>query len=216
MRAQNRPIQPQLVDLYKAYLRSTDFLLTHPNYNNWNYAIMLPGIKGAEFFSLAELQLSAAILKAKGASFVSYDLETAYSPPVDSSDPTASMRQASQIAHQNGLKLIAAPSKSLTDKYYSSFAPLADIYILQAQAYQSNSSQYKGYVDSIIPKLRTAHAGMPVITELSTARGDLQSMKQSFSSVADMVDGVTTWYSNTPQALAQLTQFLAWFHQNYR
>jgi hypothetical protein len=216
MRSQNHPIQPQLVNLFKPYLRSTDYLFTHPNYNNWNYAIMLPGIKGAEFFSLAEIRANAAILKAKGAAFISYDLEASYSPISDSSDPIGSMRQASQILHQNGLKLIATPSHRLTDKYYSSFAPLADIYILQAQPYQSNSSKYKSYVDNIVPKLRAAHPGMPIITELSTARGDLQSMKQGFSSVSNIVDGVASWYANTADSLVQLHQFLEWFQQNYR
>ncbi len=216
MRAQNRPIQPQLVDLYKPYLKYTDYLLTHPDYSNWNYAIMLPGIKGAEFFSLAEIRANAATLKAKGAGVISYDLEASYSPISDSSDPVASMSQASHIAHQNSLKFIAAPSHRLTDKYYSSFAPDADIYILQAQPYQSNSSQYKSYVESIVPKLRASHPGMQIITELSTARGDLQSMQLGFSSVAKIVDGVASWYANTPDSLAQLNQFLEWFQQNYR
>jgi hypothetical protein len=216
MRSQNRPIQPHLVDLFQPFLRSTDYLITHPDYVNWNFAMMLPGVKGVEFFSLAQIQANAAILKAKGATFISYDLETSYSPANETSDPVASMRQASVIAHENGLKLIAAPSHLLTDKYYSAFARVADVYILQAQAYQSNSSQYKSYVDSIVPKLRASHSGMPVITELSTARGDLKNMEQSFSSVASIVDGVTSWYANRPDALAQLNQFLGWFEMNYR
>jgi hypothetical protein len=217
MRSQPAAIQTQLVDLYKPYLKSTDYLLTHPNDNNWNYALELPAEnKGVEYFSLAEIQANAQLLKAKGANFVSYDLEDPYTPASELVNPVNSMQMASQILHQNGLKLAAAPSHKLTDTYYASFAPLVDIYILQSQAFQSDSSQYKSYVNSIVPKLRAAHPGMPIIAELSTARGNLQNMMESFSSVANIVDGVTSWYANRPDALAQLNQFLSWFQQNYK
>jgi hypothetical protein len=208
--------QPELVNLYKPYIRSTDYVKMKPNTNNLNYAFQLVGMKGVEYFSLSEIKNNVATLKSKGINFISYDLEKSYSPSSDMADPVSSMRQASNVVHNFGLKFVAAPSHILTDKYYSKFAPLADVYDLQAQAFQPNPSSYQNYVDGIVPKLKTAHPGMPVITELSTNKGDLQNMKRAFSLVAGRVNGVVIWYSNTSEDINQISKFLAWFQQNYR
>jgi hypothetical protein len=216
MRSQNVHVQPQLVNLYKPYVRSADYVMTHPNAKNLGYAFQLQGIKGVEYFSLSDIRANIASLKSNGVNFISYDLEETYSAPGDLIDPVNSMKQASNIVHQSGLKLIATPSHKLTDKFAPNFAAVADLYILQAQAYQSNSSSYQVYVNNMTSKLKAAHLGMPVIAELSTARGDLASMKKSFSLVANVVDGVTSWYANTPDGLNQLNAFLSWFQQNYR
>jgi hypothetical protein len=208
--------QPELVNLYKPHVKYSDYVMTHPNAKNLGYAFQLTGIKGVEYFSLSDIRANAALLKSKGVDFISYDIEQEYSSPDDLIDPVNSMHQASDVVHQNGLKLIAAPSHKLTDIFGSNFAPFADMYILQAQAYQSNSSAYQVYVNNMTSKLKAAHLGMPVIAELSTARGNLASMEKSFSLVANTVDGMTSWYANTPDGLNQLNAFLSWFQQNYR
>lgn len=40
-------------------------------------------------------------------------------------------------------------------------------------------------------------------------------MKESFSQVADIVDGVSCWYSNDAIGLNMLRDFVQWFKQNY-
>jgi hypothetical protein len=132
MRA-NYPDQNQSVSLYIPYIRSSDYLMTKPNDKNWNYALQLDTQKGVEYFGLDDIKNNAARIKQNGAYFVAYDLEKQYSPTANMVDPVSSMKQASQAAHQNGLKLLAIPSHKLTDLYYASFAPVADIYGLQAQ-----------------------------------------------------------------------------------
>ena len=208
--------QPQLVNLYKPYIKSTDYVMMKPNINNRQYAFQLVGMKGVEYFSLSEIKNNVAALKSKGINFVSYDLEKSYSPSSDMADPVSSMRQAANTVHNYGLKFIAGSSHLLTDKYYSNFAPLADVYILQTEAFQPNPSSFQNYVNGILPKLKTAHPGMPVIIELSTNKGDLQNMERAFSLVAGTVNGVIIWYSNTSTDINQVSKFLAWFQQNYR
>jgi hypothetical protein len=215
MRANYRD-QNQLVGLYESYIRSTDYVMTHPNDDNWNYANELPGMKGTEFFSLDEIRDKAADLKEKGATFISYDLESTYSPSDDIANPTESVAEASKVVHQNGLQFIVAPSRSLTDRYYSSIAPFADIYILQAQAFTSDPTKFKSYVQGIVPKINAVNPGMPIIVEVSTARGTLAEMMRCFSAVSGIVDGVTIWYGNTPEDLRQVNEFLRWFDENYK
>jgi hypothetical protein len=212
----NYPDQNQLVSLYKPYLHSSDYVMTKPNYRNWDYALKLNGMKGVDYFSLADINTNAEKIKQKGGTFIGYDLEKQYSAPSDMANPKDAMTQASKTAHKYGLKLLAIPSHKLTDIYYATFAPLADIYGLQAQAYQPDPTQYKAYVSGIVPKLKSAHPGMPVITEVSTNQGTVSNMKKAFSSVADIVDGVTIWYSNTPADLSKVDQFLRWFDSTYR
>jgi hypothetical protein len=51
---------------------------------------------------------------------------------------------------------------------------------------------------------------------MSTDRGSVDSMKDSFSSVANTVDGVTSWYSGDKNALDKLENFVKWFSDNYK
>jgi hypothetical protein len=214
MRSIFETAQDDLVDIYQPYLNPTDYIMTKPDYTNWKFVEQLPSMKGVDYFSLQEIRDNAPILKKMGAKFIAYDLEASYSPQSDLADPVMSMKQASEIAHDNGLKLLAIPSHKLTDVYYNSFAPLADIYGLQAQVYQPNTSEYKTYVQGIVPKLKAAHPGMPIITEISTNQGSANNMKLAFSMVDDIVDGVTIWYKE--EGITKLNNFLEWFDQNYR
>jgi hypothetical protein len=214
MRSVFETAQDELVDLYHPYLKPTDYIMTKPDYTNWKFIEQLPSMKGVDYFSLQEIRDNAPILKKMGATFIAYDLEASYSPESDMVDPVTSMKQASEIARSNGLKLLAIPSHKLTDIYYSSFAPLVDIYGLQAQQYQPNTTEYRTYVEGIVPKLRAAHPGMPIITEISTNQGTANNMKLAFAMVDDVVDGVTIWYKE--EGMTKLDNFLEWFHQNYR
>jgi hypothetical protein len=56
---------------------------------------------------------------------------------------------------------------------------------------------------------------MPVIAETSTNKGTLAQLEQDFSSVADVVDGSTTWYASNSQGYTELSQYVTWFVNHY-
>jgi hypothetical protein len=114
------------------------------------------------------------------------------------------------------MKFMVAPSRSLALKYASQFARVADMFNPQGQGLQSTPSQYADYYKKITSQIRSANGNIKIIAELSTARGNLASMERSFSLVANVVDGMTSWYTNTSDGLKQLDAFLSWFDQNYR
>jgi hypothetical protein len=205
--------QTELSNLYRPYLTESDYVFAKPDDRNFKHILDLPGKKGVEYFSLDEIKKNTALLKTKGATFISYDLERAYSPSNDMADPINSITAASKIVHQNGMEFVIAPGPRLTDRYGSSFAPYAEIYIIQAMMYQRNPIEYESYVTNITNVLKEANPSIKVITELSTFRGSLQNMQQSFSSVADIVDGVALWYGFKPDHLIEIKEFLNWLRE---
>jgi hypothetical protein len=206
--------QDTLLSIYRPVTDLGDFVLTKPSDANINFALQLKsaaGNMGVEYFSLAAIKGNAAEDKSEGVTFISYDLEKGLSPPSDLINPVSSMQEAASVTHQNGLAFMADPSRSLTDEFLSSFAKVSDLYNLQAQAFESNPSQYSTYVHNTIPKLKNAHPGMPVSVETSTSTGTVSQMEQCFSLVADEADGSYTFYTNTNAGFTALKEYLTWF-----
>ena len=127
-------------------------------------------------------------------------------------DPVLAVKTASEALHNNGLKLILAPSGKLTDIYGEQFAPFADAYVLQYQAYQKDPL-YKSKVISMAEKLRKVNPSIIIITQVSTLRGSVQTMEESFSSVKDHVDGVTMFYGLTEGNFTMVKEFLEFTKQ---
>jgi hypothetical protein len=215
---QTYSVQTTLLSIYTPVTDLGDQVMMHPSDPNIAYASKLKpaaGNMGVEYVSLSNIIANAPVLKSKGVTFISYDLEANLSPSSDLIDPVASVQTAAAITHQYGLKFMADPSNLLTNKYYSSFADVSDLYNLQAQALESDPSAYSAYVHQIVPKLKNAHPGMPVSVQTSTERGSLSQMKRCFSLVADVADGSTSWYANDIDSLTALNQYLTWFVINY-
>jgi hypothetical protein len=214
--------QEELINAYKPYLRAGDYISTisilPPNaaQNLEQLHFSNDKMKGVTYFSLDEIRNNVQSLKQRGVSFIGYDLESEGSPPTDLSDPVASMRDASKVIHQYGLKFLAVPGYPFdTNTYVSRFAPYADIYVIQAQGNESEPSMYKSNVVGAINALHAANPNARVITELSTNTGTLSDMKKSFSMVAQNVDGVTVW-PETLKDLSKVKKFLEWYNAIYR
>jgi hypothetical protein len=212
----NHNIQDDLLSLYIPYLDNNDKILSHPNEQNLQHTMQLPGEHGVQYFSLAEIRSKVATLKKLGVDIVSYDLEKDGSPARDLTNPVTSVKLASDIVHRNGLKFMVAPSRELTSLYGAQFAKFVDIYDVQAQSLQSKPNEYKNYVEQIVKKLRSSNAEISISAQVSTDRGSLDSMKNSISLVAESVDGVTSWYSGDQKALAKLEGFVKWFSDKYK
>jgi hypothetical protein len=209
------PDQSALVNLYRQYLTSTDYVMCFPNTKNLNYALQLPGIKGVSYFSLAEIQANAPLLKSQGIDFIAYDIERSYSPPNDVDNITASISAAQNIVHSQGMAFMSTPSGNVIRPHVEAFAQYSDIVNPQGQTLQQNASTYAQYIINTSSQLRAVNPSIKIIAELSTVKGDVQNMKQAFMSVAPYVDGATIWYRNTPVDLEQIKQFLSWFRSNY-
>jgi uncharacterized membrane protein YwzB len=214
--------QEEIFNTYKPYLRAGDYISTisisppNPAQNVGQLPFSNDKMKGVTYFSLDEIKNNIKSLKQKGVSFVGYDLESEGSPATDLSHPVASMRDASKVVHQYGLKFLAIPGYPFdTYTYVSQFAPYADIYIIQAQSNESQPSIYKSYVIGAINALRAANPNARIITELSTNTGTLSEMKQSFSVIAQNVDGVTVWPESV-KSLSKVKKFLEWYNNSYR
>jgi hypothetical protein len=214
--------QEELINAYKPYLRAGDYISTisisppDPAQNLEQLPFSNDKMKGVTYFSLDEIRNNVQSLKQRGVSFIGYDLESEGSPPTDLSDPVASMRDASKVVHQYGLKFLAVPGYPFdTNTYVSQFAPYADIYVIQAQGNESQPSMYKSNVVGAINALRAANPNARVITELSTNTGTLSDMKKSFSMVAQNVDGVSVWPESV-KGLSKVKKFLEWYNAIYR
>jgi hypothetical protein len=217
--------QQALVNMYKPYMNVGDIVAMFPNTNNLNYAKQLiasstttgASYLGVQYFSLADIKANAPTLKSKGVSIVGYDLEKVYSPASDLANPVASMTTASNIAHQYGLKLECVPANiDNINQYMSSFAKVSDIFQIQSEWIANNPTKFSNYIHNLVPKLRTAHPGMPIIAELTTNLGTtLDQMKQDTIMTSDVIDGYTSWYNNDQAGRTKLTSYMNWFVQQY-
>jgi hypothetical protein len=212
----NPNIQKDLLSLYMPYLDSDDKVISHPNEDNLQHTLQLPGEHGVQYFSLAEIRAKADLLKQQGVEIVSYDLESEGSPARDMRDPVAAVKLASSIVHNNGMKFMIAPSRALTSLYAAEFAKYVDIYSIQAQSLQSQPNEYKKYVEKIVMEITSTNPEISITAQVSTVRGSLQSMKNSISSVEGVIDGVTSWYSGNQKALDKLERFVKWFVDRYK
>ena len=201
------PDQTKLVDLYKPYLTDNDYVITFLGAKNLNYAQLLPGSKTVTYASLPDIQNNIMQLKGK-VSYIAYDIEKELSPAEELADPVGSVRSASKIAHDNGIKFMLAPSGILTEKYGPDFAPFVDVYVMQYQAYQKEPSLYKSKVINMANKLKTANPSIELITQVSTLRGSISNMEETFSSVSDHVDGVTIFYGMQDEHIETVREFL--------
>jgi hypothetical protein len=212
----NHDIQKDLLNLYLSYLGSDDIILSHPNERNLQHTMQLPGKHGVQYFSLAEIRSKAGSLNNLGVDIVSYDLEKDGSPPRDLRNPIASVKLASEIVRRYGMEFMVAPSHELTNLYGAQFAKYADVYDIQAQSLQSKPNEYKKFVEQVVNELRSSNPRISIIAQVSTDRGSLDSMKNCISFVAELVDGVTSWYSGDQKALDKLASFVAWFSDTYK
>lgn len=211
----NPDIQKDLLKIYMKYLDNDDKVLSHPNETNLGYTMLLPGEHGVQYFSLDKIRANAASLRTRGVEIISYDLEKGLSPVKDLLNPVVSVKAASDVVHKNKMKLMLSPSRDLTSLYGAQFAKIVDIYNIQAQSLQPKPTVYRSFVEQIVKELRSDNPAILISAQVSTARGSLNSMKNSISSVTDIVDGVTSWYSLDPKGLNKLERFIKWFSENY-
>jgi hypothetical protein len=208
------PEQETLINLYEQYLDTPrDISLSKPDDSNLGYTMQLPGQHGVSYFSLQEIRQNAQKLKSTGVDVIEYNLEESYSPGSDLRDPVESVRQAYDITHRNGLKLILTPSMDLTNMHASDFARYTDYYNIMALELQTplSTTAFREHVARTVATIREQSPDMPITVELTTVRGSLEDMRQNFLATFRLVDGYNIWYSIDADGTDKLKRFLDWF-----
>jgi hypothetical protein len=210
--------QSAQINIYKPVLDNRgDYVEVHGKIDNLastkNLAQATGACLGGSFFSLADLQKYAPIIKQNGGCEIGYDLEKEYSPAAEMADPVGSTTKAANIAHSNGLLLLIDCSRPLTAQYAATFAKLGDIYNLQTELLTGRPTDFINYVKTYTPIIKSAHPGIPVLAEVSTNRGTLSQMKQDTTGVISIVDGMDSWFGSS--TLTQLQNYLNWYENTY-
>ena len=214
----NYPNQQALVNMFKKYLDSNDYIFgANGDLQNAN---LLPGSKIGTWTSLAKIQANAPTLKSKGITILGYDLEQALSPPSELSNPVGSMKSASDTAHKYGLLFVAIPGYPfVTPSYASQFAPFADIFVIQAQGWESThigAQSCQQRIGDMSNAIRAANPNTVIIIQLSTmaSLGTVSDMEQCTSAISNMIDGVEANYGLTSDQVILLDQYYNWLVNN--
>lgn len=208
------PFKEELIDVYKKYLENNDYVIVFPGINSLNYITDLKGFKGTTFFSINDIRSSITLLQ-NNVNYITYNIEHNLSPNDEIYDPVNSVKLVSDIVHKHNIKLILTPSGRLTELYAKEFAKYTDVYVLQYQALQSTPEEYERYVKNIVKEIRDSNPNVKVIAQVSTLRGDMKSMIDSFNRVKEVIDGITIFYGLDKEEISKLDKFLSYI-DNFR
>jgi hypothetical protein len=210
----NYPDQQALVDMFKKYLNSGDYIFQAAG--NLQNANLLPGQKVGAWDNLAQIEKNAPTLKSKGITILGYDLEQALSPDSELANPVGSMKSASDTAHKYGLLFVAIPGYPfVTPSYASKFAPYADIFVIQAQGWESThigAQSCQQRIGDMSNAIRAANPDTVIIVQLSTiaSLGTVNDMEQCTSAISNMIDGVEANYGLTSDQVTLLDRYYNW------
>ena len=165
-------------------------------FNSSRSFVLGQAVKGYAAVPVAGFRSFAAFANAVGhlrsGQWVLYDNEHwSFTPVVEQRHPATYMRKFAQLAHRHGLKVIETPARDLmavpggdctrqpgqtTDRAYLAChiprdARYADVYEIQAQADQPNSSAYTGFVKSARRQALAANPHLVLLAGLTTDRG---------------------------------------------
>ncbi|NPV07584.1 MAG: hypothetical protein HPY83_06430 [Anaerolineae bacterium] len=170
-----------------------------------NRMFMTPTLEGLEEL-LDRLPVEVA--------YLGYDLETwEATSAAEQEDPVAAVARAREIAHSRGLKLAIGPSRPFNEKYGAQLAPLVDIYMPQAKAYQARLSpeEYAATMRDLFLTLRRANPAVTLFLDVSPSpkgqEQDIEAMLRCVQAVSDLIDGV--WITYTPPETDRVREFVA-------
>jgi hypothetical protein len=170
-----------------------------------NRMVMTPTLEGVEEL-LDNLPVEVA--------YLGYDLETwEATSAAEQQDPVAAVARAREIAHSRGLKLAIGPSRSFNERYGAQLAPLVDVYMPQAKAYQARMTQeeYQATMRSLFTTLRQANPDVVLFLDISPSpkgvEQEIGEMLECVEGVSDLVDGV--WITFTPPETERVGEFVA-------
>lgn len=147
------------------------------------------------------------------------DLENwAATPIAEQKNPVQFYKLAEDIAHKNGLTLIATPAINLVsaiepnftgDKYTAfeqlglaaKIAPYVDVYEIQSQQIEANTAQFTSFVSAVSAAVRSVSPNATVLAGISTnPAGQTVTAQQVYSSVVATESIVNGYWINIPAA----------------
>ncbi len=212
------------INIFKQYTNNRDLNTAHPNenypLNTYWYALrQICGSDGGEVQSLQEVQTYAPVIKSRGGSFIGYNIEKDLTPINEVNDPIGSMVKACDIARQNGLKCLLAPSKALTTQHLNDILKNAhpEIYVIQGQSLQNDRIAYYQFVKPILQKIETFDSSIITLSQVSTQRvgTTVAKMAAAYDIIDNYSDGVNIWYGTSQSQKNMLKQFVQWFDRRY-
>jgi hypothetical protein len=153
-----------------------------------NVAPAMPTAQTTEIFSDYNALVSALNSGAIGPNVkaIMYDPENwQFTPLAQQLDPALYEMMSAQVVHAHHLKLIAAPAADLTlvtdtgtgtiyqkyiqDEFAAAAAKYADVYEIQAQGLEANTSAYSQFVSEAVAQAKAANPNVTIFAGLSTS-----------------------------------------------
>jgi hypothetical protein len=141
-------------------------------------------------------------------SVVGYNPEhSSLTPKSGQNDLVATVQAAEALADQDGLTFVLVPDQAFDNQYASQLAPNADIYVLQAQSLETNTTAFDAWVNPTIATIRAASLTTQVFVQVATTSGTPQQMDNAIQTVAWSINGINIW--TTPGEQSNLQAFIA-------
>lgn len=208
-----------LINVYNSF--DNDFVVAFSGIPILKHANKVNGEKIVSYFSATEIINNIKNLKENNISWVIYDLEKGYTPSEEVNDPITNIKKVSNVLHSNNMKLVLNIANIPNLKnVVKEGVKYADMYVIQGQYFQDTSigggpDIYAKKVIGLAKIIRDSNPNIPIIAQVSTLKGDLQNCKDSFSKVADYVDGVTLFFGTSKSELTNIKEFYTWVESNY-
>lgn len=190
-------------------------------------------IKGAEFFTIADLKRHISVLQQKNYDYVDYDLEDNAGGrdnpdfPNDK-NPSAFTNKAlefAQIAHANGFRAHFSPAQymmrtTVSESQFASIVKAYDSIHWQFQVVQDEPARWREFLNTFPAKARKYNPMIRQTVQLSVQQGgaNLDNWKARWNEAKPHVDGITIWvngdvFREGTAARNLVVGFLKWFDQ---
>ena len=192
--------ESNLIPIYQKHVTSTSIVAQFANnLLDANVTSKIVSQKATTFFSYADIQGNATNLHNLGYGWVIYDLEGSYSPPNEMLDPVGSVQQASQAAHNNGLKLMLSPA-GISPAYYANMSKYTDGWVMQAMnLIAGDPTTMSNTVHNYVSKIKSGNSNEIIILQDSVNLDTLDQMNNAWDLTKDVVNGITVFYSDPSQ-----------------
>jgi hypothetical protein len=161
------------VTYYNQVARSTDLAALSPANSNLASTVK-NGKRMVAFASWAAAQAALSGLVGK-VDTIGYDPEHWSNTPMsEQNNLVATVQAASALTHTYGFSFFLVPDRTFDRSYGPQLAPYADIYCLQGEVIETNTSQFSQWMTSLISSLWQASAKTKIYVQVSTVRGTPQ------------------------------------------
>jgi hypothetical protein len=191
---------------YDAVSLSDDMGLVSP-VNFWLLPLITIGEKGSVYTSWADAQTGFPPVASQFSYFCYNPEHWTNTPQTEQDNLVATVQQASTTVHGLGVPFILVPDQSFDQSYLAQLAPYVDIYGLQGERFENDTTKFMTYIPPEIPAVRAANPNAKVYVQVGTQFGDAQQMYDAASLVIGQVDGIMVW--TEPGAESEVQQFLA-------